>query len=326
MKVSAWARPVNEVPDEKPADAQTFPLVAVRDIPEIVAQEWLIEGLLPRFPSDGAAGYLFGPAKGRKSLLLSDLALSVATGTKALGKFEVKHTGTAVGFFAEDPKGETSRRIHRIARARGVEVPGNLHLINTPSIAIDSPVDQERLHNTLTAIPDLALVWLDPMVRLHRVNDNRAEELGPIHTFLRTLARACPSAVFVLAHHTNHEGGARGSTDYPAFGDFNLYCRKKDQLTTEITAIENRGGPPGKPFQFQVQDGGTDAGPTLALVASDLNEDSDQEHDMAVEQTIIAFRHSNPGASTREGKAHLRALGLKVGSDKFWSLWKGAKP
>ncbi|HEY2749557.1 MAG TPA: AAA family ATPase [Polyangia bacterium] len=119
-------------------DSSTFNLIAVRDIPEIVTQEWLIKGLVPRFPDDGTAGYIFAPAKFRKSMVLADWALSVSSGTPALGKFEVQHTGSVVGFFAEDPKGETSRRIHRMARARGIAVPPNLHLIDAPAIAIDS--------------------------------------------------------------------------------------------------------------------------------------------------------------------------------------------
>jgi hypothetical protein len=169
------------------------------------------------------------------------------------------------------------------------------------------------------------LAWFDPMVRLHRVNDNRAEELGPIHTFLRTLARSCPGAVFAFAHHTNGEGGARGSTDYPAFGDFNIYGRKKDQLTAEVTNIDNRGGPPGKPFSFTIEDGFIEGtGPTLKLVVGDI-EEVDDKHASAVEQNIIAFRASNPGASGRSCKEHFKTLGLKVGNDLFWETWKSCR-
>lgn len=305
-------------------EPEAFPLVKIRDVPEIVAQEWLVEGLLPRF-DQGAAGYVFGPAKARKSLLLGDLALSVATKTDALGRYPVKRQGTVVGFFAEDPKGETSRRIHRLARSRGIAVPDNLMLLDVPALALDNSDHQARLMATLRGIPDLALVWLDPMVRLHSVNDNKAEELGPIHTFLRLLSRACPGAVLVLAHHANKLGESRGSTDYNAFGDFNLYCRCPDELTTEVHRIENRGGPPGKPFSFIVKDGHADAGATLELVAEDLTPEASGQRAMALEQTVIAFRHSNPRASGREALDHVRNLGLRVSSDDFWAIWKGTK-
>jgi hypothetical protein len=213
-----------------------------------------------------------------------------------------------------------------MARARGIPFPKDkCKLLNVPAIAIDSHEHQERLHNTLTAIPDLALVWLDPMVRLHRINDNRAEEIGPIHTFMRTLARACPKAVFILAHHANKEGDSRGSTDYNAFGDFNLYGRKKDRLTTEIKDIEVRGGVPPKPFAFSVEDGFIEAeGATMRLVAKDI-EEADEDTASAVEQTIIAFKSSNPGMSGREAMKQLKQGGMKVGNDFFWEIWKGTR-
>lgn len=312
-------------PYEQPAKAKVkpFDLIAIRDIPEIIELDWLIEDLIPRFSDDGTAGYIFAPAKARKSMLLCDFGLSVTSGTPALGKYKVMHQGAAVGFFAEDPKGETSRRVHRMARHRGIDVPANLRLINEPCIAIDNLEHQERLLSTLTAIPDLMLAWFDPMVRLHRVNDNRAEEIGPIHTFLRTLARACPKTVFVLAHHANKEGGARGSTDYDAFGDFNLYGRKKDRLTTEIHEIQVRGGSPPAPFAFTVKDGSNDAGATLQLVPSSL-EEADEDTTMAIEQTIIAYKASNAGIGGREALTNLRRSGVKVGNNFFWEVWKRA--
>jgi len=301
-----------------------FPLVSVRDVAEIAEQKWLVRGLIPRYGDDGTAGYLFGPAKARKSLMLADVALSVTTGTDALGAYAVEHTGTAVGFFAEDPKGETSRRVHRLARARGVEVPEKLYLIDVPALALDNLEHQARLAATLQAVDDLAFCWLDPFVRLHSIDDNRANELGPIHSFLRTLARSCPRAVFVIAHHANKLGESRGSTDFNAFGDFNLYARAPDELTTEVFRIENRGGPPGQPFQFSVEDGHADDGATLRLVVGE-RETAKENRDEAIEETIIAFKFGHPSASGRECQEHLRKLGLRVRNDLFWEIWKGVR-
>lgn len=308
--------------DEETPAKPRFELVAIRDIPEIVEQHWLVENLIPRFPNDGTAGYIFAPAKARKSMFLSDIALSVTSNTPALGKYAVKHSGTAVMFFAEDPQGETSRRIHRMARARGIDVPANLFLIKVPSLSLDNLEHQEMLMNTLTSIPDLAMAGFDPMVRLHRVNDNKAEELGPIHTFLRTLARSCPSAVLMLAHHANKEGGARGSTDYDAFGDFNLHGRKKDRLTTEISDVIVRGGSPPKPFAFTVKDGFIEGkGATMELVPKDI-EEADEDTASAIEQQIIAFKAMNPGVRGRDALASLRKSGVRVGNNTFWEIWK----
>ena len=311
-------------PGQRPG-AAPFPLIAVRDISEIITQKWLVHGLIPRF-DEGACGYYFAPAKARKSLFLADLALSVATGTPALGRYDVEKPGAVVGFYAEDPKGETSRRVHRLARGRGIEVPGNLYLLDLPALAIDNPEHQSRLLATLLAVPDLALVFLDPMIRLHHANDNKAEELGPIHTFLRTMSRSCAGVVFMLAHHTNKAGDSRGSTEYGAFGDFNLYAAK-DADETRVHTVENRGGPAGKPFRYRVEDGTTCAGlPTMRLVASDLNEGEDKaEQDDRGRAAVSEYRTAHPGEPGRVAMRELRKRGLKVASADFWKWWNPPK-
>jgi RecA-family ATPase len=306
--------------------SEPFPLIAVRDIPEIVEQDWLVEGVLPRNDREGSAGYIFGPEKTRKSLFLADVALSIATGTPALVHFAVRHPGAAVGFFAEDAKGETSRRLHRLARARGVAVPSHLRLIDIPSLSLTDPDHQQRLLRTLRGVEDLKFVWLDPMVRLHSVDDNRANELAPIHTFLRVLSRACPQAVLALSHHTNKLGGSRGSTDFPAFGDFNLFLRRVDPYTSEVFRLDNRGGPPGTPFRYRAEDGRCDAGATLRLVVADatpakeIADDSDR-----AEEIVRRLMADNPRCSQRDAKMQLKAEGLRVGSDRFQGIWKRVK-
>lgn len=279
LQKEAWARVADCIHELEAADIErknrpltfvgpSFPLIDVADIPEIVSQTWLIEGLIPIF-EEGSAGYYFAPAKGRKSMFLADLAISVATGTPALGIFPVKKTGTVVGFYAEDPKGETSRRMHRLCRSRGLAFPkGKILLFDVPSISLDDIVHQEKILNTLKAIPDLAFVFFDPMVRMHSINDNRAEELAPIHTFLRVLSRSLAGVALMLAHHANKgDGGARGSSEFNAFGDFNLYGKTTDDFTTEVYRVENRGGPPGKPFSYQVVDEEVNGEPAMRLVA-----------------------------------------------------------
>lgn len=260
----------------------------------------------------------------RKSLLLAEIALCVASGLPVMDGYAVKRAGAAVGFFAEDPKSETSRRVHRLARGKGIVVPPALHLIDVTGFAIDKPDQQTALTNTLRGVPDLVLVWLDPMVRLHSINDNHAHELGPIHTFLRRLSRSLPGVVFILAHHTNHSGGARGSTDYGAFGDFNLYLESQDDLTTRVRRLENRGGPPGKPFSFRVEDGTSDSGAAMRLVIDERGPETDRADRCAiVTQTIIGFRDSHRETKGNEAMAALRKAGLKFGNNQFWAVWNG---
>jgi hypothetical protein len=74
---------------------------------------------------------------------------------------------------------------------------------------------------------------LDPLVRLHGIDENHAGEVAELLAYFRSLQRELNLAV-VLVHHTrkNAAGGAsaglglRGSSDIHAFGDSNLYLRR----------------------------------------------------------------------------------------------------
>ncbi len=59
---------------------------------------WLVEGLW----EEEGVGILGGAPKSCKSWLALDVAFSVATGTPALGKYEVKTPGPVLIFAAED--------------------------------------------------------------------------------------------------------------------------------------------------------------------------------------------------------------------------------
>jgi hypothetical protein len=86
---------------------------------------------------------------------------------------------------------------------------------------------------------------LDPLVRLHGIDENHAGEVAELLAYFRSLQREFDLAV-VLVHHTrkNAAGGAaaglglRGSSDIHAFGDSNLYLRRtSDRL---VLASEHR--------------------------------------------------------------------------------------
>ena len=79
------------------------------------------------------------------------------------------------------------------------------------------------------------LLVLDPLVRLHSIDENLAAEVAPLLAYLRTLQR-CHNTAVALVHHARkgaaHERGGqalRGSSDLHAWGDSNLYLRRHGQ-------------------------------------------------------------------------------------------------
>jgi len=98
---------------------------------------------------------------------------------------------------------------------------------------------------------------LDPLVRLHRIDENRAGEVAELLGYFRSLQRQLDLAV-VLVHHTrkNAAGGVaagvglRGSGDIHAFGDSNLYLRRnRDHL---VLSSEHRAAPASSPVHLEL--------------------------------------------------------------------------
>jgi hypothetical protein len=92
------------------------------------------------------------------------------------------------------------------------------------------------------------LLLLDPLVRLHGVDENNAGEVAELLAYFRLLQRRLDLSV-ILVHHTrkNAAGGVaagqglRGSSDLHAFGDSNLYLRRvRERL---VLFSEHRAAP-----------------------------------------------------------------------------------
>jgi len=89
------------------------------------------------------------------------------------------------------------------------------------------------------------LLVLDPFVRLHRIDENVSGEVAPLLAFLRELQRRHAVAVAVV-HHARKGAGAiragqalRGSSEFHAWGDSNLYLRR-DSNDRIVLTVEHR--------------------------------------------------------------------------------------
>jgi len=200
---------------------------------------WLVEDLWGR----GAVGIVGGAPKCCKSWLGLDIALSVASGTPCLGRFPVVHVGPTLVYLAEDAAPMVRERILGICNHRRLDIETlDLHLIDTPSLRLDLDADRRSLAAAVETIrPKLLL--LDPLVRLHRADENSSADISALLGFLRELQRRFDTAV-LLVHHMSKKHRAqlgqalRGSGDLHAFGDCNAYLvRKNDKL---ILSVEHR--------------------------------------------------------------------------------------
>ena len=222
-----------------------LPVVRVDQIPhEAQAHRWLVEPLW----GDSSVGVIGGAPKCSKTWLGLDLALSVATGTPCLGRYAVPRSGPVLVYLAEDALPIVRERVEGMARHRGLELAGvDIHVITAPALRLDREPHRHRLLETARQLRP-RLLLLDPLVRLHGVDENNAGEVAELLAYFRALQRRLDLSV-ILVHHTrkNAAGGVaagqglRGSSDLHAFGDSNLYLRRvRERL---VLLSEHRAAP-----------------------------------------------------------------------------------
>ena len=106
------------------------------------------------------------------------------------------------------------------------------------------------------------LVVLDPLVRLHGVDENAVAEVAPILGFLRDIQRRFGAAV-LLVHHARKSAAARpgqalrGSSELHAWGDSNLYLRRRDKQI--VMTVEHRAAPGLNDIEIELVDHGKGA-------------------------------------------------------------------
>ena len=249
----------------------SLPVVRIGQIPsQATPQRWLVEQLW----GDSSVGLIGGAPKCSKTWLGLDLALSVATGTPCLGKYAVPQPGAVLIYLAEDALPTVRQRVEGMARQRGLELPQvDIYVITAASLRLDRPQHRGQLLQTARQLRP-RLLLLDPLVRLHGIDENSASEVAELLAFIRSLQRQLDLSV-ILVHHTrkNAPGGAaagqglRGSSDLHAFGDSNLYLqRTKDRL---LLSSEHRAAPASPPVYLQLVTTSTETAHLQVVAAPD---------------------------------------------------------
>jgi AAA domain len=222
---------------------------------------WLVTHLW----SQNAVGIVGGAPKCCKSFLALDLAVAVAAGVPCLRRFAVPNPGRVLLYAAEDAHPIVRRRLEGIAAAAGVDLRDlDIQVITAPTLRLDLPADRAALQDAVVRLQPKLLI-LDPFVRLHRIDENASGEVAPLLAYLRELQRRYALAVLVVHHAkkgaSNVRAGQalRGSSEFHAWGDSNLYLRR-DGDTLALT-VEHRAAPALKPMKIEL----LEAGEALAL-------------------------------------------------------------
>ena len=133
-------------------------------------------------------------------------------------------------------------RVECLTKSRGLELAElDLDITAEPVLRLDQERDQHRLLETIKRLGPRLLV-LDPMVRLHRLDENSSSEISGLLGYLREIQRDQDVSV-VLVHHTSkraqtrHGQSLRGTSDLHAWADVGLYLTwhgDRLRLTSEL--------------------------------------------------------------------------------------------
>jgi hypothetical protein len=261
LSISVQEQPRVERDDTGNSCVTPLPVVRASAL-EVPARRntWLIEHLW----THQAVGVIGGCPKSGKTWLALEMAVSVAAGSPCLGAFPVHTPGPVLLYAAEDSATDLRARMETISRVRGVSFEQlDVRVITAESLRLDRLEDQDRLEATL-ALHRPALLVLDPLVRVHAIDENVAGQVAALLGYLRSLQRTNGSAI-ALVHHVRKNSsptsGAgnnlRGSGDLYAWLDSFLYLRKhQGQLTL---SSEHRSAPPFGPVALDLvpSDGNT---------------------------------------------------------------------
>jgi AAA domain len=237
-----------------PREDAPLPIVRVADIAVAdQAPPWLVEQLW----GEASVGVIGGAPKCAKTWLGLDLALSVATGTACLGRYAVPQPGPVLVYLAEDALPMVRGRVAGMARHRGLDLAAvDVHVITAATLRLDREPHRGQLAATVRRLRP-RLLLLDPLVRLHAIDENHAGEVAALLAYFRSLQRQFALSV-VLVHHTrkNAAGGVtagqglRGSSDIHAFGDSNLYLRRSREHL--VLTSEHRAAAAAPPVSLQL--------------------------------------------------------------------------
>jgi hypothetical protein len=277
---------------------------------------WLVESLW----SHQAVGFVAGAPKLGKTWLALDLALSVATGTPCLDTYAVAEPGEVLVYLAEDPPAMVRQRLAGLCRHRGLALETvAVHVITAASLRLDLDDDRRRLEAVVQRLAPRLLV-LDPLVRLHRRDENHSGDVAELLSFLRALQRAHELAV-VVVHHMR-KGGAgrggqalRGSSDLHAWTDSALYLQAGRGAT--VLSVEHRAAPASEPVEVRLSSSrDPSAPPHLELVRRPLATPptSAAPSPQALPDRLLATLQAAPRPLTRvDLRAQLRVNNQRLG-------------
>jgi hypothetical protein len=303
---------VSTAEDGSGMQGHTLPVVPASALESETAQKpWLIEQLWLR----EAVGIVGGPPKLLKTWLALEMAVSVALRSPCLGTFPVHTSGPVLLFAAEDSQAKVRSRLDSLARSHGSTLEQiDVQVITVDTLRLDRCTDQERLAATVMLYKPVLLV-LDPLVRLHSLDENQSGPMAALLGYFRALQRTTGTAIMIIHHsrkNTSSSAGAgytlRGSGDLYAWVDsFICVQRRRDKV---VLLAEHRSAPALSPLPIELSPSSApDQVPYLRLSKPP---DEVSQHDLLPDRILNLLECSAAPLTTEAIRSSLRMRKQRV--------------
>jgi hypothetical protein len=231
------------------------PIASIDRQPE--GERWLVEGFL----SAGSLTVLAASPKVGKTFVCLALAIAVATGTQAMGRYQATAPGRVMMFPAEDDPRSIRGRMEALLAGQHLPFTEDLavDVITAESLKLDSAEDREGLEELLR-LRQPRLLILDPLVRLHSGAESSSSHMSELFGYLRQLCRRYGLAIVVTHHLAKSRTGVasqpghamRGSGDVHAAYDHGAMLTRQEDGSVLLT-LEHRSAASPDPVAYRLR-------------------------------------------------------------------------
>lgn len=219
---------------------------------EIDKPGWMIEGVWQK----SSHGMIAGEPKTYKSVIATDMAVSVASGKPFLGKYPVNDPGPVLYIQEENSPWLVKDRVQKISNARGTlngeasmrgqilsvkmppEIP--LYFLNNKGFDFTSEEDMKFLEDSIKEIKPVLIIF-DPLyLMLGGKDENSSKDIRPVLNWLLSLRYTYKTSIIII-HHWNKSGksdrgGQRmlGSVLFHGWVESALYTRVVNEQQHQI--------------------------------------------------------------------------------------------
>lgn len=295
---------------------------------------WMIEGVWQR----NSHGMIAGEPKTYKSVIATDMAVSVASGRPFLGKYPVNNPGPVMYIQEENSPWLVKDRITKIAHTRGllngsaemngsilsVKMPPELpmYFLNNMGFDFTNEEDRSFLEESIQQVNPVLIIF-DPLyLMLGDRDENSSKDLRPVLNWLLHLRYTYHTSVIVL-HHWNksgksERGGQRmlGSVLFHGWVESALYTKLVDESKHQIE-VEREFRSFSKPENLNITFNFGEPGELLykADVSNSKGSSSDQVYQLLTESRRLTIEDAMTALSITQKIAKKR-LDLLVKQSK----------